>query len=237
MNTYIIATGPLLPSLGETYVNEFLLSNVFNIYGHSGCIASVQMASAIKSAICAFLVGPLAVSPSPPERRPAKRARTIPAKASNHTRLSPPRKVRGRLSELPTMPMDILFEVCNIRLVIFVTSEKKLAIVQIFSHLHPSDLLSVSRVNRAFRGVLLSRNSSCLWNACLRFCGAPPSPSDMAPPAWTHLLFGGAYCYVSGPLFNRTIHSQTQTSQSRVVAQRRSIESCFRCVAVRASLA
>src|SRR5260221_10439437 len=101
-----------------------------------------------------------------------------------------------------------------------------MVIVQIFSHLHPSDLLSVSRVNRAFRGVLLSRNSSFLWNACLRLCDAPPSPSDMAPPAWTHLLFGGAYCYVSSPLFTRIIHSQTQTSQSRVVAQRRSTESC-----------
>ena len=110
-------------------------------------------------------------------------------------------------------------------------------IVQIFSHLLPSDLLSVSRVNRAFRAVLLSRNSSFLWNACLRLCGAPPSPSDMSPPAWTHLLFGGAYCYVSNPLFSRIIHTQTQTPQSRVVAQSRSTKYCIRCVVVRASLA
>ena len=179
---------------------------------------------------------PLAFFLSPPKRQPAKRARMHPARAVNYTRVTPPRKVRGRLSELPTMPMDILFEVGDMRLIIFVTL-LDMVIVQIFGHLHPSDLLSVSRVSKPFRGVLFSRNSAFLWNACLRLCGAPTSPPDMSPPAWTHLLFGGAYCYVSSPLFDRVIHSQTQISQSRVVTRSQSTESCFRCVAVRARLA
>ncbi|KAI0275537.1 hypothetical protein BGY98DRAFT_1098786 [Russula aff. rugulosa BPL654] len=87
---------------------------------------------------------------------------------------------RGRascLSELPMMPLDILFE--------------------IFSHLHPSDLLSLSRVNKAFRFQLLSSGSSSLWNTCFRLCSAPTTPVDMSPASWANLLFGGAYCYVS----------------------------------------
>jgi hypothetical protein len=77
-----------------------------------------------------------------------------------------------------------------------------MVIFQIFGHLHPSDLLALIRVNKAFRAMLLSRGSSFLWNRCLRFCDIPTTPADMSPPAWAHLLFGGAYCYVSNSLFS-----------------------------------
>lgn len=150
MNAYIIAAGAF-PFLNDTYLNE-VLSNVFNFYGHSGCYCVAWM-SVMNSAICAFLVGPLAGSPSPPERQPAKRARTVPAKATDHTRLSPPRKVRGRLSELPTMPMDILFEVCNMRLVIFATPVK---------HGNCSDFCSSPSLGPAFGQ---SREQGFSWGA------------------------------------------------------------------------
>jgi hypothetical protein len=103
------------------------------------------------------------VTPASPERvkeRPAKRAKVDAAVAGNIVRSGPPKRGRAScLSELPTMPLDILFEVCSFRLVIQVTSEGH---VKIFSHLHPSDLLSLSRVNKEFRSQLLS-SGFCLY--------------------------------------------------------------------------
>lgn len=122
MNAYIINTGALTTPL-EIYLNEVVSKNVVNIYCYSGCYRVGSDDLGVKLRYLRILVGTLAVPPSPPQGQPAKRARTDSAKASNHSRASPPRKVRGRLSELPTMPMDILFEVCNMRLVVlFATS-------------------------------------------------------------------------------------------------------------------
>ena len=47
----------------------------------------------------------------PLERRSTKRARTTPSKNQRNTRTGLSKRVRGRLSELPTMPLDILYEV------------------------------------------------------------------------------------------------------------------------------
>ena len=81
--------------------------------------------------------------------------------AGNSTKPGLPKRGRAScLSELPIMPLDILFEVCSFRLVMQSTSEGHTA--QIFSLLHPSDLLSLSRVNKAFRSL-----SSCLAAFCL----------------------------------------------------------------------
>ncbi|KAI0250352.1 hypothetical protein BJV78DRAFT_1220121 [Lactifluus subvellereus] len=112
------------------------------------------------------------------EDRPPKRPRVNLAKNRSNTKGVLSKRSRGCLSELPTMPLDILYE--------------------IFGHLPPADLLSLSRVNKAFRLVLISRRSSFLWNASLNLCGAPHCPEDMSPPAWAHLLFGGTYCYSCG---------------------------------------
>ena len=116
--------------------------------------------------------------------------------AGNIARSGLPKRGRAScLSELPKMPLDVLFEVCTFRLVIQFTSERHA--VQIFSHLHPSDLLSLSRVNKEFRSLLSSNGFLSLWNTCFRLCGTPTTPVDMSPASWAHLLFGGAYCYVS----------------------------------------
>jgi hypothetical protein len=47
----------------------------------------------------------------PLERRSTKRARTAPSKNQRNARTGLSKRVRGRLSELPTMPLDILYEV------------------------------------------------------------------------------------------------------------------------------
>ena len=55
---------------------------------------------------------------------PAKRAKVGPATVAKTRKAGLPKRGRGCLSQLPTMPLDILFEVCSLRcLVIEATSE------------------------------------------------------------------------------------------------------------------
>ncbi|KAH9986005.1 hypothetical protein BJV74DRAFT_547625 [Russula compacta] len=116
---------------------------------------------------------------SPSEQRPTKRTRITSSKNRGNAKTGVSKRLRGRLSELPTMPLDILYE--------------------ILGHLHPADLLSLSRVDKAFRDLLMSRHSSFLWKTSyLLIPDVPTCPSDMSEPAWAHLLFGGAYCYSCG---------------------------------------
>ncbi|KAI0042502.1 hypothetical protein FA95DRAFT_1547532 [Auriscalpium vulgare] len=88
-------------------------------------------------------------------------------------------RLRGRLSAMPTMPLDILFE--------------------ILSYLPPGDLIQVARASKPFRLVLLSPSQSALlWRRSFALVpDVPACPGDMSEPAWAHLLFGGSYCYVS----------------------------------------
>ncbi|KAI0047931.1 hypothetical protein FA95DRAFT_1678733 [Auriscalpium vulgare] len=111
-----------------------------------------------------------------PETRPAKRAKNGNGKV---VAKGPSRGVRGRLSALPSMPLDILFE--------------------IFGHLPPTDLIHLTRVTKAFRQVLLSRDAMLLWKEAYELVPDVPScPEDMSEPAWANLLFGGAHCHTCG---------------------------------------
>lgn len=50
-------------------------------------------------------------TPLPSEDRPPKRARATSNKSRANDKARPSKRVRGRLSELPTMPLDIVYEV------------------------------------------------------------------------------------------------------------------------------
>ena len=50
-------------------------------------------------------------TPSPSEDRPTKRVRATSNKSRTNDKARPSKRVRGRLSELPTMPLDIVYEV------------------------------------------------------------------------------------------------------------------------------
>ncbi|KAH9832251.1 uncharacterized protein C8Q71DRAFT_778106 [Rhodofomes roseus] len=77
---------------------------------------------------------------------------------------------RGRLRDMPNMPMDILLE--------------------IFSHLLPIDLLNLARTSKPFRSLLLSRGSSSLWKASRRLVeGLPDCPAHLSEPAYANLVF------------------------------------------------
>ncbi|VDC05517.1 unnamed protein product [Peniophora sp. CBMAI 1063] len=116
-------------------------------------------------------------------KKPAKRAR--PKNNGGKADTKAPLKRRGRqgcLSVLPTLPMDLLYE--------------------IFGHLGPADLLSLARTTKSFRNILMARQSAFIWRSVLDAAseegGHPPRPVDMAEPAWTNLVFGGGKCELCG---------------------------------------
>ncbi|KAF8807884.1 hypothetical protein BYT27DRAFT_7099840 [Phlegmacium glaucopus] len=84
------------------------------------------------------------------------------------------RRKAGLLASLPSMPLDILFE--------------------IFGHLKPYDILRLSRTTKDFRRLLLSKSSLSIWKATLsNVPGLPDCPPGMSEPAWTNLVFS-PYC-------------------------------------------
>lgn len=71
--------------------------------------------------------------------------------------------------------------------------------LQIFAHLGPGDLISLARTSKAFRSVLLARQSTFLWREVLDASveeGYPPRPEDMTEPAWAGFFYGGSFCSV-----------------------------------------
>ncbi|KAJ2935037.1 hypothetical protein H1R20_g2020, partial [Candolleomyces eurysporus] len=76
---------------------------------------------------------------------------------------------RKDLSLLPTMPLDILYE--------------------IFGQLSPKDLISLSRTNKLFRKTLLASTATTVWKAAREECNAPEPPRDFTEPRWAALLF------------------------------------------------
>ncbi|KAI0317906.1 hypothetical protein OF83DRAFT_1118885 [Amylostereum chailletii] len=111
--------------------------------------------------------------------KPVKRRKTATSakQLTSRTGTSSSRRKQGLLSALPSMPLDVLYE--------------------IFGHLLPGDLVNLGRVNKSFRQVLLSRDSKSLWkNSFKEQTHMPPCPEDMAEPAWANLLFGGSNCSI-----------------------------------------
>ncbi|KZV69428.1 hypothetical protein PENSPDRAFT_633126 [Peniophora sp. CONT] len=87
-------------------------------------------------------------------------------------------RMQGRLKNIMSMPLDVLFE--------------------IFSTLLPADLLSLARTSKNIRQVLMNRNHSGLWKAARANASGLPSPDPpigMSEPAWARLLYGGSGCY------------------------------------------
>ncbi|KAJ7074636.1 hypothetical protein C8F01DRAFT_1101273 [Mycena amicta] len=76
---------------------------------------------------------------------------------------------------LPQMNMDILFEVLG--------------------HLHPFDLIHVSRTNKAFHQLLFCPAAGALWrSAFTRHPPLPPCPPEISGRRWARLLFGPQRC-------------------------------------------
>ncbi|KAI0784929.1 hypothetical protein C8Q75DRAFT_809482 [Abortiporus biennis] len=82
---------------------------------------------------------------------------------------------RGCLKDFPNMPLDILYE--------------------IFSYLHPLDLLRLARTSKDLRALLMSKTSLPLWKAARKSVkDLPDCPSFLSEPAYADLAFDG-HCY------------------------------------------
>ncbi|KAI0675150.1 hypothetical protein C8Q78DRAFT_1162389 [Trametes maxima] len=88
------------------------------------------------------------------------------------------RNIRGRrggLKDMPGMPLDILIE--------------------IFSLMHPRDLLNLARTSKEFRAFLVSRSSAPFWKAARQQVeDLPECPPFLSEPQYANLLFF-TYCH------------------------------------------
>ncbi|KAI0327467.1 hypothetical protein GY45DRAFT_1308667 [Cubamyces sp. BRFM 1775] len=92
-------------------------------------------------------------------------------KDASTQRITRARGNTGKLASLMHLPMDIFFEVA--------------------SHLHPLDLLHVSRTSKYLRSIVISRKCKFLWTASLsKIDGLPPCPAGMSEPSYVALVFG-----------------------------------------------
>ncbi|PPR01748.1 hypothetical protein CVT24_001568 [Panaeolus cyanescens] len=88
---------------------------------------------------------------------------------------------RGTRGLLEGLPFEILFE--------------------IFDHFLPADLLSVGRVSREFKDLVMSRQFVPIWkHTRSRFPGMPDCPSDMNEPSYAELIFGNSCRFGSMPV-------------------------------------
>ncbi|KAH9954704.1 hypothetical protein BC827DRAFT_1143177, partial [Russula dissimulans] len=95
------------------------------------------------------------------------------------------RRVQGRLQNMLSLPLDILF--------------------LIFSELGSMDLVNLARTSKDLRQFLMSRKNILIWIAARQNAGAtrvPDPPEDMSEPAWALLLFGPTVCSVSNQASN-----------------------------------
>ncbi|KAF8066603.1 hypothetical protein FPV67DRAFT_1495663 [Lyophyllum atratum] len=102
------------------------------------------------------------------ERAPAKRAKFSNSPSPN----TPPRqsKIRRKsVSLLPTMPMDIQFEILRF--------------------MSPKDLISLTRASKSLRAMLMTRNAITVWKSARENLGCPACPADFSEPRWAVLIF------------------------------------------------
>ncbi|KAF9479911.1 hypothetical protein BDN70DRAFT_878206 [Pholiota conissans] len=104
---------------------------------------------------------------------PAKKAKLSPPPQPKPAQSKKATRRRQKtLSLLPTMPLDIIYE--------------------ILSFLAPKDLLTMAKTNKLFRRTLLSPQATTVWKSSRERLGGPRCPSDLNELDWAILLFGDA---------------------------------------------
>ncbi|KAH7338154.1 hypothetical protein B0J17DRAFT_412960 [Rhizoctonia solani] len=104
-----------------------------------------------------------------PSRKRARRAQNIkgglaPARKSKQAR------VKGRLEVFNNVPVEVFIEIAK--------------------YLHPFDLLLLSRVNKFFRELFMSRQAASIWvSARQSVPDLPPCPPELCEPQYAALLF------------------------------------------------
>ncbi|KAK0441934.1 hypothetical protein EV421DRAFT_1810816 [Armillaria borealis] len=106
------------------------------------------------------------IQPSPTKRRRA--VTPVPHDADTIIPVQNLRE-RGKLKQIPEMPIDILFEV--------------------FSHLDAPDIMRLSRTTKTLKRLLMHRSSVSIWKAALSRDTLPPKPADLNEPQYINLAF------------------------------------------------
>ncbi|KAJ7024421.1 hypothetical protein C8F04DRAFT_162777 [Mycena alexandri] len=106
----------------------------------------------------------------PPKKKVKKELSSDGVKKEDASKPSKYAKTKAKLSLLPSLPLDILFE--------------------IFGHLPPLDLLHLARTTQGFRSVLMHKSAISIWKASLQQVpGLPERPQEMSEPAWANLVW------------------------------------------------
>ncbi|KAG0705076.1 hypothetical protein DFH29DRAFT_908698 [Suillus ampliporus] len=91
-----------------------------------------------------------------------------------------PRARKGGLSLLPTISLDVLFE--------------------IFGFLRPLDLLSLARTSKEFRNLLMRKSNAFIWRASRSLIpNLPDCPADLSEPQYACLAFD-PHCHNCGEI-------------------------------------
>ncbi|TDL20809.1 hypothetical protein BD410DRAFT_899308 [Rickenella mellea] len=102
----------------------------------------------------------------------------IPESAAIVKTPTPRKRIKGKLSLLPTLSIDILFE--------------------IFIYLQPLDVLNIMYTSRAFRSLLIAPSSTFIWKAVrLNVEEFPDLPDDLSEVQYAKLAFG-PHCHKCG---------------------------------------
>lgn len=100
-------------------------------------------------------------------------------------------KRRRTLSLLPTMPLDVLYEVYAH--FILPSDEHSLkdsnCLGQVLGLLSPKDLLNIFRTNTLFKTTLEGSDAKNIWTQARRRFDAPAPPPRFNEPQWARLLF------------------------------------------------
>ncbi|RXW23703.1 hypothetical protein EST38_g2171 [Candolleomyces aberdarensis] len=99
----------------------------------------------------------------------AKRQKTSKPKGTNKGTPAKEGRRRKTLSLLPTMPLDVLFE--------------------IFSHLSPRDLLNLARTSKMLKKTMLDPETNIVWKTVRAVYGAPEPAIGFSEPKWAAILF------------------------------------------------
>lgn len=133
------------------------------------------------------------------------------------------RRKASKLSKLPDMPLDVLFEVLLYPFTIFCSNN--LLYHQIFSCLHPLDLLHLARTTKSLRAVVMNRSARSVWRDAFASVDAlPDCPEDISEPEYANLVFDNL-CHVRQMTVLKYTHSSRFDSHASSLA----LLKCFGC--------
>jgi hypothetical protein len=135
-----------------------------------------------------MLAGRLGDMPPEANEKGSKRAKTRKGKRRKATEKKP-KQAYGELKSMIGMPLDVLSEVCERRRSTVRGTLNEFG-MQIASHLHPLDLLQLSRVSADFRAIFTSRSALYMWTAARRNVPLlPDCPDDLSEMEYARLMF------------------------------------------------